>query len=84
MSREHFCLNPRKMEAVKMTTRRRRFKQTSSLQDRLSAFANEARERATHLPPSSERHHLLEKAREADTTARMDRWINSPGLQPPE
>jgi hypothetical protein len=63
---------------------RNRFKQTTSLQERLFAFAEKSREKASHLPPGLERHDLLEKAREADTTARLEDWIRSPCLQPPK
>jgi hypothetical protein len=66
-----------------MTKVRRRFKQTTSLQARLAAFAEEARERASRLPHGSERYDLLKKARQADITARLVAWINSPGMQPP-
>jgi hypothetical protein len=63
---------------------RRRFKQTISLQDRLTAFAKEAREKAAHLAPGIERDGLLKKARRADTAAHLDEWANSPGLASPE
>ncbi len=66
-----------------MVKRRRRFKQTTSLQERLIAFAKEAREQASNLPAGSEKLDLLKKARQADTAARLDAWINSRGLQPP-
>jgi hypothetical protein len=66
-----------------MVQRRRRFKQTTSLQERLSVFAKEAREKASLLPPGLERQDLLKKARQADTAAHIDDWANSPGLQPP-
>lgn len=64
---------------------RRRFKsQASSLKERLTAFAQEARDRATELQPGAERDDLLRKARQADTTSKIDEWLNSPGLQPPK
>jgi hypothetical protein len=61
----------------------RRSKQTISLKDRLTAFANEAREKAMLLPPGAERDDLLRKARQADTAAHLDDWANSLELQPP-
>ena len=64
--------------------KRRRFKQTESLQDRLVAFAKEARNKAEHLPVGIEREDMLKKARQADTAAHLENWINSPGLQPPK
>ena len=63
--------------------RRRRFKQQISLQDRLSAWANEVREQANKLRPGSEQDMLLKKARQADVASRLDEWMNSPGLRPP-
>lgn len=62
---------------------RRRFKQTKSFQDRLSEFAAEARLRADEMPDSAARDELLRKARQADTAAHLDGWVNSPGLQTP-
>jgi hypothetical protein len=63
--------------------RRRRFKQITSLKDRLASFAKEVRERASLLPPGEERTDLLRRARQADTASHLDEWVNSPGLQPP-
>jgi len=64
--------------------RRRRFKQFLSLQDRLSAWAEQVRGQANHLPPGPERDALLKKARQADTAAHLGEWANSPGLQSPK
>jgi len=64
--------------------RRRRFKQNISLQDRLTAWANEVRERAKALPPGPERDALLKRAGQADVACHLDEWANSPGLQPPK
>jgi hypothetical protein len=66
-----------------MTKHRRRFKQTTTLQDRLRLWAEKIREDAKHLRPGSEKDALLKKARQADTASRLDEWANSPGLQPP-
>jgi hypothetical protein len=46
--------------------KRRRFKQTVSLQDRLVAFANELREKAAVTSPGPERDDLLNRASQAD------------------
>ncbi len=62
---------------------RRRFRQTTPLKDRLISFAQEARERA-RLLTGTERDALLKKARQADTAAHIEDWVNSPGLQPPK
>ena len=63
--------------------KRRRFRQTKSLQDRLAAWAEEVRQQAAKLPPGPERDALLKKLRQADTASHLDDWANSPGLQPP-
>jgi hypothetical protein len=65
-------------------TIRVRFKQCLSLQDRLSAWADQVREQASTLPAGPERDRLLKKARQADTAAHLDEWASSPGLQPPK
>ena len=57
---------------------RRHFKQTTPLKDRLTAFAEEARQKATELPPGPERDEMLKKARQADTACHLDAWANSP------
>jgi hypothetical protein len=59
-------------------------KQTISLKERLASFAKEVRTKASRLPPGDERDTLLKKARQADTAAHLDKWANSPGLQPPK
>ena len=63
--------------------RRRRFKQTQSLQDRLATFAKDARDKAEALPAGPEKEDLLKRARQADTASHIDEWANSTGLQPP-
>ncbi len=67
-----------------MTAKRRRFKQSQSLKDRLLAWAEGVRKQAEKAPPGPRRDDLLKKARRADTAAHIDDWANSPGLQPPE
>ncbi|MDN4988051.1 hypothetical protein QY049_33315 [Bradyrhizobium sp. WYCCWR 13022] len=64
--------------------RRRRFKQTVSLEARLSQAAECLRAKAKSLPPGPRREDALRKARQAETGARMSEWLRSPGLQPPE
>jgi len=63
--------------------KRRRFKQSLSLKDRLASFAMDARRRAGELPPGPVKDDLLRKARQADMATHLDEWVNSPGLQPP-
>jgi hypothetical protein len=63
--------------------KRRRFKQSLSLKDRLALFAKDARKRADELPPGPAKDDMLRKARQADTASHVDEWANSPGLRPP-
>jgi hypothetical protein len=62
---------------------RRRFKQKLSLKDPLAFFAEAAREKASLLPPGTEKDELLRKAEQADTVAHLSDWVNSPGLRAP-
>ncbi|MBR0868998.1 hypothetical protein JQ633_01405 [Bradyrhizobium tropiciagri] len=66
-----------------MAIKRRRFKQTQSLEGRLADEAIRLREQAKTVPPGSEKEDLLKKARQADTAAHMSESLGSPGLQPP-
>nr|WP_300184240.1 hypothetical protein [Bradyrhizobium sp.] len=63
---------------------RRRFKQTISLKDRLTAFAKNKRDQAAAPPIGMKRDELLRSARRADTAAHLDDWANSAGLKPPK
>jgi hypothetical protein len=63
---------------------RRRFKQTTTLEERLSQEAKRLREQAEELPHGPEREILLRRARQAETGSHMSEWLKSPGLQPPE
>jgi hypothetical protein len=67
-----------------MIKRRRRFKQTASFRDRLTAWAEDIRQQASQLKPGPERDLLLKKARQADTASHLNEWANSAGLQPPK
>jgi hypothetical protein len=64
--------------------RRRRFKQTQSLETRLAEAAKRLREQARKLQPGPEQTDLLRKAREDEMVAEMAGWITSAGLQPPK
>jgi hypothetical protein len=64
--------------------KRLRFKQDKALGERLIKEARVAREKAEQLPPGEERADLLKKARQADTAAHVDEWLNSSGLHPPK
>jgi hypothetical protein len=63
---------------------RRRFKNILTFPDRLANEAERLREKAKTKPPGPERDALLRKARQADIAAHMDKWLSSPGLQPPK
>jgi hypothetical protein len=63
---------------------KRRIKQSITFKDRLAEFAKEVRDEAKKLPPGVEKDGMLHKARQADTAALLDNWVNSPGLQPPK
>lgn len=63
--------------------RRRRFKQSTSFQDRLAKEANRFREEAGKLPNGRERELYLQRARQCETASTIDEWLTSPGLQPP-
>ena len=57
--------------------KRRRFKQTKSLKDRLLEKAQNLREQAKLLPYGSVRDATLKKARQAEAAAHIDEWLNS-------
>ncbi|MET4492895.1 hypothetical protein ABIA94_008501 [Bradyrhizobium sp. LA7.1] len=63
--------------------KRRRFKQSTSLQDRLASFAKQASETASKLPPGPERENLLRKARQAETASRVGEWAADRGQHAP-
>jgi hypothetical protein len=65
--------------------KRHRFKQTTSLEDRIAERAAEIRAQVEALPPGSEKRERLErKARLAEIGAHMNEWLTSPGLQAPK
>jgi hypothetical protein len=61
-----------------MTAKRNRKKQTQSLQERLVAFAQTARERARSLPPGKERDMLLQRAKQNEVTSNLTDWLSEP------
>ena len=66
-----------------MVIKRRRFKQSQSLHERLCDEAQRLRALAQELPVGDEKHFALKKARQAETASHIEEWIRSPGLQPP-
>jgi hypothetical protein len=68
-----------------MIKRRRRFKQTTTLAQRLIQEAGRLRERAKRLSPGAEQAELWRKIRQAETALRIDAWLASPqDLSPDE
>jgi hypothetical protein len=66
-----------------MTAKRNRRRNTVPFDERLQRAANEAREAAERLPQGEAREALLKKARQAETAARLNEWLTSPGQQSP-
>lgn len=64
--------------------RRRRFKQTETLEQRLSKEAALLRAEAQGAPPGIERERLIRRARQAETASHLSEWLAWPGLQPPK
>jgi hypothetical protein len=67
-----------------MTRKRNRTRPALSLQERLNRFTQEARAAARTMPAGAERYTLLQKARDGEAAAEMERWLSSPGLQAPK
>ena len=66
-----------------MMKKRRRFKQTTTLAERLTEEAGRLRERARNLPPGVEQTLLWRKVRQAETALRIEAWLGSPGSPTP-
>jgi hypothetical protein len=69
---------------VEMTKKHERGQFTRSLQDRLKLFTTNTRAAARRLPRGAERADLMQKAREGEAAANIERWLSSPGLQKPK
>ena len=67
-----------------MTKKRNRTRPPLSLQERMTKFTQDARAAASNLPAGAERHTLLQKVRDGEAAADMERWLSSPGLQDPK
>ncbi|MDR6305828.1 hypothetical protein GGQ85_003553 [Nitrobacter vulgaris] len=59
-------------------------KHLTTLQDRLSAWADDIRAQAETMAPGSEKDALLKKISQAEKASELDNWINSPERQPPK
>lgn len=60
-----------------MGSKRRRFKQTDSLETRLEQFARDMREQASLKAPGNERTDLLKRAYNADQAIEMERRLRA-------
>lgn len=59
--------------------KRRRFKQSQSLEERLAAKAEHLRERAEKARPGTERETLLRRARQYEEGLHISAWLRTPG-----
>ena len=67
-----------------MTQKRKRVKHTATFEERLAEEAVKFREAADQQPPGSmARELLLRRARQAETASGINKWLSSPGHQPP-
>ena len=62
---------------------RRRFKQTTPLDQRLTEQAERLRKEAQGTPPRVQRDKLVRQARQLETASHMQDWLSSPGLRVP-
>jgi hypothetical protein len=62
---------------INLSNRRRSVKQ------HLADESNRLRDEAAAMPPGVERDRLIRMARQAETAARINEWVESPGLQSP-
>ncbi|WP_439374876.1 hypothetical protein ACRQ5Q_25925 [Bradyrhizobium sp. PMVTL-01] len=67
-----------------MTKKRNRTRPALSLQERLNNFTQDARAAASKLPPGAERHSLLQKARDGEAAAELERLLCSAETQHPK
>ncbi|WP_430644530.1 hypothetical protein [Bradyrhizobium guangzhouense] len=59
--------------------KRNRTRPALSLQERLTRFTQNARAAARNLPAGAERHELLQKVRDGEAAAEMERWLSPQG-----
>nr|WP_245319805.1 hypothetical protein [Bradyrhizobium sp. LMTR 3] len=64
--------------------KRRRFKHEKTFEERLAEEAQRLSEAARELPPGTARELLLRRAQQAERAAHINKWLTSPGLQPPK
>jgi len=54
-----------------------------SFSQRLAAQAELLKKEAQRLPPGRARDGILRRVEQIDSAVNIDRWLSSPGLQPP-
>lgn len=57
---------------------------TQATQAKWRKLAEECRDQARNTPVGQAREELLEKANKLEAAARLEGWLNSPGLRAPE
>jgi hypothetical protein len=62
---------------------RRHPEQSSTFEYRLAQEAINLRQQAKGMPICIRRAELLQKARQIDVAIEVNKWLTSPGLQPP-
>ena len=62
---------------------RRSSEQLSTFEYRLTQEATNLRQQAHGMPSGTRRIELLQKARQIDVAVEVNKWLTSPGLQPP-
>ena len=67
-----------------MVKKRHRFRQTTTLAERLTDEANRLRECARALPPGPEQTLLWRKLRQTEAALRFDAWLTSTDSRPPQ
>ena len=55
-----------------------------TFEERLAAEKSRLETRAAKLQPGQKKDELLHKIAQLETAARINDWLNSPGLQPPK
>ena len=63
---------------------RRRRSTPHTFEDRIAAQKARLEAQVAKLPPGSEKDGLLEKIDRLENASRMNKWLRSPGLRPPE
>ena len=67
-------------QAAESAMRCRIFKQTLTLSERLSQFAQRGREQAQTMKPGKARDDVLQKVRQAEVAVHVDGWLSGSGV----